>query len=60
VRVLPEAVGLARTRFFPSRTPARNASSCGGYSSVIPDLIITCFMDSGIGSFSIFKACALF
>ena len=30
MRVLPEAVGLARTRFFPSRAPACMASSCGG------------------------------
>src|SRR3989442_1934099 len=29
-RVLPLAVGLARTRFFPSKTPALIASSWGG------------------------------
>ncbi len=34
--VFPEAVGDAMTRFFPSRSPALTAASCGGYSSLNP------------------------
>jgi len=34
--VLPLAVGLAITRFFPSRSPLFIASSCGGVNNFMP------------------------
>ena len=53
--VFPDAVGVARTKFFPSKTPDFIASSCGGYKSVIPVLNRIFFTDSGIGKSIIFK-----
>ena len=52
--VFPLAVGLAKTRFLHSNAPARMASSCGGYNSVIPLWMMSSLSSSGIASSAIF------
>ena len=54
ISVFPLAVGDARTRFLPSSAPFLMASSCGGYSSVMPVFMMTCFASLGIGRSVIF------
>ena len=56
MRVFPDAVGLAKTRFLHSNTPAFMACSCGGYNSVIPERSVTSLSASGIGSSVIFTS----
>ena len=50
MRVFPLAVGLAKTRFLHSRTPACMASSCGGYNSAMPLRSVASLSCSGMGS----------
>src|SRR3989338_8459420 len=52
MRVLPEAVGDATTRFFPSSSPFFTASTWGGLSSVMPSAFSSAVIFSGMPSFS--------
>jgi hypothetical protein len=52
---LPLAVGLARTIFFPFKTPAFIASSWGGYRLSYPLFKRTCLRLVGMSSSLTFK-----
>ena len=59
INVLPEAVGLARTMFLPSSTPASMQSCWGGNNSDIPKPRSTSLTDSGTDNSAIFKVFAI-
>src|SRR5271154_3304512 len=50
IRVLPDAVGLATSRLFPSSSPASTAAAWGGNSSTNPSALRWVVNSSGSGS----------